>query len=275
MNMKWFLERPKIVIVAAAIVLLFILLIVSTQTDRMNNPLGNGIRTVVSAIQKPFVGGMDYLFVKGTSSMSDEALLSENEKLKSEVSDLQNELIKSRLDNSELEELRNLALSLGTQSLTEMYTLRASNIISFNENHNVNMFTIDVGTEDGVHRDTIVVNGDGLIGRVVDAGIGTATVLCIIDETNKVGFEIDNGKGFIGVSQGSGDGKIKGEMLDPDATVEVGDKVITSGMGGIYPQGIVIGTISKKEYTDENALLSVEIEPAVYFMGLKKVALLL
>jgi len=132
-----------------------------------------------------------------------------------------------------------------------------------------------VGTEAGVKRDTIVTSGAGLIGRVVETQHGSSKVVAIIDQNNNIGFQLTHNMDFLGVCRGDGDGKLAGEMLDDTARVDVGDRVITSGIGGVYPAGVVIGTVTKAEHTKESNLLTVEIEPAVYFAGIKKVALLL
>ena len=274
--MKWFLDRPKFTTVAVAIVLLLILLIVSSNAMKSDNPLGNGIRTFVTAIQKPFSKGADFLYVKGSSAVSDDGLKEENDGLKAQIDELQDELMRTRLDSSELEELRLLSASLNSELLGESFNLKAANIVSFSSNQSVNLFTIDVGTEAGVERDTIVVNGDGVIGRVIETSKGTSTVLSIADETNKIGFEVGSAEQkYIGVCEGNGNGGMVGEIMDEEATVEVGSPVVTSGLGGIYPQGLLIGKVTVEEHSDENQLLSVEIEPAVYLKGLKKVALLL
>ena len=274
--MKWFLERPKFTTIAVAVVLLLILLIVSSNAMKNNTPFGGAVRTFVTSIQKPFAKGAEFIYIKGSTAASDEGLLEENEALSTQVSELQEELFRTRLDDIELEELRNLSSSLNTEMLGQTYKLKAANIISFSGNQSVNLFTVDAGSEGGVERDTIVVNGDGLIGRVIEAGKGSSTVLSIVDESNKIGFEVVNGENtYIGVCEGNGDGLLIGEILDEEADVAEGAVVTTSGIGGIYPQGIMIGTVAKKEHTDENTLLTIEIEPAVYFKGLKMVALLL
>lgn len=274
--MKWFLERPKFTTIAVAVVLLLILLIISSNAMKNETSFGGAVRTFVTAIQKPFAKGADFIYVKGSTAASDEGLMSENEQLKAQVDELQEELFRTRLNDIELEELRNLSSSLNTEILGQTFQLKSANIISFSGNQSVNLFTIDVGKEADVERDTIVVNGDGLIGRVIESNKGTSTILSIVDEANKIGFEVASGDiKYIGVCEGNGDGILIGEILDEDADVAEGAIVTTSGIGGIYPQGLVIGTIVKKERTDENMLLTIEIEPSVYFKGLKKVALLL
>ena len=275
MSFKWFTERPKFTIVAVAILLLLILLFISTQTGGKGNPIGNGIRTVISAIQKPFAEGMNLIELRSNNSMNDEELAKKNEELQKQIDELQKELTNTRIESAELEELRTLASLLDSKKLTDEFTLQAASIISFSSNRNVNLFTVDIGSEAGVKRDTIAVNGDGLIGRVITTSRGVSTVLSIIDETNKIGFEVNNEQSFIGICQGNGEGILTGEMIDDEAVVNIGDKVYTSGMGGIYPQGILIGEIIDKRRTEDSTLLTVDIEPSVYFRGLKKVVLLI
>ncbi|MDR3305326.1 MAG: rod shape-determining protein MreC [Clostridiales Family XIII bacterium] len=273
--MKWFWERPKFTIAAAAIVLLLIFIFASWRLSEYDNPAGGAARSVISAVQKPFAAAAVWVRERVTNAFTDEDILRENEELKEKVSRLQDELIKYRLDETELEELRNLQDALGTDALRGEYTLKAANVLAFEGSDMFNILTIDVGEEAGAGRDTVVVNGDGLIGRVFETAKGSSKVVAIIDENNKIGFQLADNPGFLGVCSGDGDGGLTGVMLDDEAKVKEGDQLITSGIGGVYPAGIVIGTVIEAKHTDENALLAVKIQPAVYFKGIKKVALLL
>jgi rod shape-determining protein MreC len=273
--MKRFFEHPKLAAAAIAIVVLLVFVFASVQLSKTDGPMGNIAKTAVAAIQKPFASGIDALREQLARAITDESLRAENEALREEVERLQEELIENRLEGAELEELGKLQNALGTDELRAEYTLKAANVLAFEGSDTFNIFTIDVGTEAGVMRDTIVVSGAGLIGRVVETQHGSSKVVAIIDQNNNIGFQLTHNMDFLGVCRGDGDGKLAGEMLDDTARVDVGDRVITSGIGGVYPAGVVIGTVTKAEHTKESNLLTVEIEPAVYFAGIKKVALLL
>ncbi|MDR1067851.1 MAG: rod shape-determining protein MreC, partial [Clostridiales Family XIII bacterium] len=136
-------------------------------------------------------------------------------------------------------------------------------------------FTIDKGTEAGIRRNSVVLSGDGLVGRVLTAEKGWSRVISIIDETNNIGFEIKGEKQqYLGVIHGDGSGKLSGYLLDENGVAAEGDEVRTSGIGGIYPGGIKIGTVTEAMLKGDSPLLNVAVDPAVYLKGMKKVAVL-
>jgi rod shape-determining protein MreC len=89
-----------------------------------------------------------------------------------------------------------------------------------------------------------------------------------------MGFQIKGEKTYLGVLHGDGSGKLSGYLLDEEATAKEGDELFTSGVGGIYPAGVKIGVVTKAELKSDSSLLNIEADPAVYFKGLKKVAVL-
>jgi len=273
--MKWIAEHPKLSAVAIIIVILFAFTFVSSILSKYDNSAGRAARTVLAAVQKPFVAGLDWLGEQIASALTDDALRAENKALREELEQLENDLTQNRLDEAELRELRQLRSALSSGAPHGGYNLKAASILVFEGSNVFNVFTIDIGTEAGVSRDTVVIAGGGLVGRVLEANEKSAKVIAIIDENNKVGFEIEGRPAELGVCYGNGKGGLRGEMLDDQANVYPGDIVITNGLGGIYPAGIIIGTVKSAEYTKESSLLIVEIEPAVEFKGIKKVALLL
>ena len=273
--MKWIAEHPKISAVTIAVIVLFVFIIASSMLGRHDNAAGRAAGAALAAFQKPFVYGFDRLGERFAAAVTDEALREENSFLKTEVERLEDDLTMNRLDKAELEELRQLRDALGSAAPRGEYTLRATSILAFEGSNVFNIFTIDAGTEDGAARDTVVVAGGGLVGRVLEANENSSKVAAIIDENNRVGFVIEGRPAELGVCYGDGNGGLAGEMLDDQADVHEGDRVVTSGLGGIYPAGIVIGTVTTAEFVKESSLLHVEIETAVDFKGIKKVALLL
>jgi rod shape-determining protein MreC len=272
--MKWFVVHRRLTLIIAILLLLVILLIVSYSLRNKDSAIGDAARSVVSFVQKPFssiAGGIGNAF---GGAFSDDALAEENKKLEKKVDALSDELALTRINAEELAELKKLALALGDSADAEDKKLKAANIISYEGSTNVQSFTIDVGTEVGVKRNTVVLCGDGLVGRVTSAKKGWAQVISIVDQNNNIGFEIKGEKDYLGVLHGDGSGKLVGYLLDEEGLANEGDAVLTSGVGGIYPGGIKIGTVTKAELQGDSPLLNVEVDPAVYFKGMKKVAVL-
>jgi rod shape-determining protein MreC len=274
--MRWFIVHKRLTLILAILLFLVVLLIASYSLKDKNNAIGDAARSVVSFVQKPFGAAASGIGNALGGVFSNDALANENKELEKKVEELSDELAIARIDAEELAELKKLAASLDGAADTGEKKLKVAGILSYDGSKNVNTFTIDIGTESGVERNTVVLCGDGLVGRVISAKKGWAQVVSIINENNNIGFELrgEGGKNYLGVIHGDGSGKLAGYLLNEDGAAKEGDVVFTSGVGGIYPGGIKIGTVTKSELTGDSPLLNINVDPAVYLKGIKKVAVL-
>lgn len=138
----------------------------------------------------------------------------------------------------------------------------------------MNLFTINAGTEEGIREGSVVVSGEGLVGRVHSAGKGWAKVVSLIDESSRITFKVSDDLKLIGVVEGSSDGTMSGFMLDSRAKVSEGDRLETSGMG-VFPAGIEIGKITKVRYDSDEQLQRISVKSSVDFKSLQKVTVIL
>ncbi|MBO5666140.1 MAG: rod shape-determining protein MreC, partial [Firmicutes bacterium] len=207
--------------------------------------------------------------------LSFRSIASENEALREEVAELKQELILQQFSEQELEELRQLSQVLNYTSVQNSQSYVTGDVIAMDSSNWFNIFTINVGAEQGVQKDAMVINGDGLVGRVYEVGNNWAKVISVIDETNNVSFQVfrDSSESYLGVLTGDGMGGLSGYMLDNEASVIEGDTVLTSGIG-IYPQGILIGKISEVVVNTDSLLKEIILEPSVYFKNVQKVMVL-
>jgi rod shape-determining protein MreC len=104
--------------------------------------------------------------------------------------------------------------------------------------------TIDAGSRDGIKPDETVLSGDGLVGRVKTVGPFTATVLLAIDEESAVGARLE-GNLEIGIVSGRSQGLMELDLLDPQAKVAPGDRLVTYGSRHSNPfvPGVPIGVV--------------------------------
>ncbi len=113
---------------------------------------------------------------------------------------------------------------------------------------------IGVGRRDGVRENLAVLTADGLAGRTWDASATTAEVLLISDPTCRVSARLPR-SGELGVVSGRGIGRggrvrLRMEFVSRHASIEAGDEVVTSGLGGVFPPGIPIGRIESTSPDD-------------------------
>src|SRR5207249_3557742 len=129
---------------------------------------------------------------------------------------------------------------------------------------------IDRGSNDGLRENLAVLNADGLIGKVVAVTRGEARVLLISDPNCKVSALLQDSRQS-GVVAGN-----QMTYVDRNAKIKPGENVITSGLGGIFPKGILIGTVIKAGLNQQTGMYQdIEIKPAVDFRRLEEVVVIL
>lgn len=210
--------------------------------------------------------------IKGITGFK--GLLKENERLKEEVDSLEEEIIKLKLQRNELSELRELSNALNYESLNENYTATAANIISMDNSNYFNIFTVNIGEEKGVKKDSVVIAGGGIVGKVSETGEGYSKIISIVDGNSEISFEVVRDMGILGVLSGDGKGGLMGFTFDGNAGIVEGDMLITTGIG-LYPEGIEIGKVTSVEYNNDTQLKTITAEPSINFKSLKKVMVLI
>lgn len=128
--------------------------------------------------------------------------------------------------------------------------------------------TLDVGRRDGIARDMTVLNGEGLVGRVVHLGPSTSTVLLAVDPTAAVGSRLASSM-EIGVLSGAGRDPLELQLLDPQAEVGQGDRLVTFGSRGDTPYvpGVPVGRVTGLEPPGE-LTRTAAVDPFVDFTSL-------
>jgi rod shape-determining protein MreC len=150
----------------------------------------------------------------------------------------------------------------------------AARVVAGNPVPGVLTITIDRGTADGVRANMAVINGQGVIGRVIDAlSAHAATVQLLADRAANAGATLE-ASGMPGnISGGHGDGQFRLELIPTTTDVAVGERVVTSGQDGVYPKGFLIGTVSR--VTGTGKAREIVVAPAADFQRIDIVLVLL
>ena len=157
---------------------------------------------------------------------------------------------------------------------TSLKTL-AANVIALDSTGMFWTVTIDRGSSDGVKSDMAVIAPHGVVGRVVDQPpLEAAKVQLLVDRNAGAGAVIERtGAGGVVVGNDS-DPPLQMDFVANLADVKVGDRVVTSGLDGIYPPGFVIGQVEKVQ-NGQGLYKHIEIRPAVDFRALQTVLVVL
>ncbi|WP_433450317.1 rod shape-determining protein MreC [Streptomyces sp. CA-142005] len=129
--------------------------------------------------------------------------------------------------------------------------------------------TIDAGANDGIKRDMTVLNGDGLVGRVTTVGPDTSTVLLANDPDFTVGTRME-GSDELGFASGQGDRPLRVELLNGQAEVKKGDRLVTFGSQADRPfvPGVPVGVVSRVEPSNGGLTRTIYVTPYVGFTKL-------
>lgn len=132
---------------------------------------------------------------------------------------------------------------------------------------------IDKGVKHGVHEGQPVVVAEGVVGRIIKSASSSSRVLLITDASSAAACLVQRTR-TRGVARGDGQG-LKLEYALRNETIEKDDLVVTSGMGGVFPKGLVVGRVKVVQRSDFGLFQQIELLPAVDFARLEEVLVLL
>ncbi|WP_026767717.1 rod shape-determining protein MreC [Selenomonas ruminantium] len=198
-------------------------------------------------------------------------LYEQNKMLRNEVEQLRGINLQANEALAENERLRKM---IGYQQAAHQFDMVAARVIGRESDTWSRMIVIDRGTMNGIANDMPVVTPQGLVGRVVEAGMNSSKVQLILDPRSSVGTIVQRAESRVtGIVQGDMDNPTMPQMVNipKNADVVEGDVIVTSGFGGIYPKGIIVGLVSSLK-NDDGGLLKIGIlESAVDFQKLEDV----
>ena len=270
--MGGFFQSKGFIILLVVIAVLAILAAVTYDDRAEVTFIEDVVNTVVAPIQSFSVKASNSIIAFFERVFSSTDLDKENEQLKVRLA--QYEIIESEL-NTLREENERLKELLNYTEVTETYKYITATVIGKSQGVWFSEFTVNAGRNDGVTENQAVVNADGLVGRVSSVSANTCKVTSIIDSTSDVSVMVERTRdyGFArGILNTDDDEKLELYYLPSGYDLVPGDNILTSGIGGIFPKGIAVGTVTvvsraNEDTEDRNAI----IQPAVDFLRLEEV----
>ena len=198
-------------------------------------------------------------------------LYEQNKMLRNEVEQLRGINLQANEALAENERLRKM---IGYQQAARQFDFVAARVIGRESDTWSRMIVIDRGTMNGIANDMPVVTPQGLVGRVVEAGLNSSKVQLILDPRSSVGTIVQRAESRVtGIVQGDMDNPTMPQMVNipKNADVVEGDVIVTSGFGGIFPKGIIVGLVSSLKNDDGGLLKIGVLESAVDFQKLEDV----
>ncbi len=264
---------PKVRLWVIVVIVIALFVIVGTTIGGRDG--ASAPENLVAKVARPF----QTIFYKSTGAISSKlrpvrsifSVYKENELLKQELLETRSELIKQTMLREEFEDLKKLRKAQNYIIRNSIPKNMTAEVISRDPSNFYSMFVINAGEDDGIVSNSVVFDGNGLIGQVYEAGDDWAKVLCVVDSKASVSFQIlDSNRKFSGVVSGVGKDYLEGYFYDENAEAIVGDKIMTSGVG-LYPRGIIVGTITEVNNDGKTLLPTLKVKPFVDFKKVNRV----
>lgn len=265
-----------IYVVALIVVVVIAILSYTIKNNRELNMFESLVKDCVMEVQKLF-----YTPVKNFSSMVSDFfslsdVMEENKILKSNVEKIES----LEAENTELkQEIEKMKSELNIERVLSDYEYLNATVISRNSLYWYNSLTIDKGSHNGIKEGMVVINSTGLIGKIENVSTFSSDVKLITtnDTNNKISVTVTNGNtkltGLIN-AYSYDDGYLKVEGISNTETVNVGDLVYTSGLGGVFPSGILIGKVDSITTDVYDLSKIINVKPSARFDDINFVTIL-
>lgn len=257
-------KNKKTSVIGVIITIIILVIVVTISNIKIEDV--TFVESTLGTLVMPIQNGLTYLknWMFGNNQFFTDInnLQEENQQLKQKNSELEQslrelEIVKS--ENATLKEYVNLK-----DKYTD-YTTIPAYIINKDISNYSDTIIINVGSKDGIQVNMPVISDQGLVGHIISVTDSTAKVQTIVDTASTISCVITTSRDML-IARGtlSQNSTLKATYIPTEATILEGDKIETSGLGGIYPKGIHIGTIKQvvntKNITDRYAIIQTAVD---------------
>lgn len=263
------LKNKLAVTIVVLSVAFFGIIIFSIKSN--SNIISSGVGSVISPLQKIVYNINDKIKGSFEFFLNFSKVKQENEELASKNAELENKLIeynRMKDENIRLREMFNYS------EANKNYNYIGCNIIGYSGGNISEGYIIDKGTKDGVEKDMIIITPVGLVGKVTKAEGNSSIVQTILNQNIAVASMVESTRETTGILQGITDNKnrnlTKLSNIPIDSEIKEGDVILTSGLGGMYPQEIRIGEVVSVEVDSVGIMKTATVKPYVDFTKLEE-----
>lgn len=276
--MNRFLTNKKMIMLLIS-VLIFISLITFSLSSRGGNIVQSGANDVTGVVGRLLSKPTNAIFGVVDSVNDVQSTYEENQRLKGQLDAIHEKEAAIAALKSENQQLKD---ELGLEELVTEYTVRRGNVISRNPDQWINQVIIDLGTMNGMERGMPVMNNNGLVGYISETNPTSSKVTLISNvdlSASKVSSEIildEEEEAIQGIiSEYKTDtNQLVMSQITSDVEIKSGTLVTTSGLGGAFPRGLVIGEVEAVRLDEQGLERLVFIKPLSDFNNIRIVSVI-
>jgi rod shape-determining protein MreC len=264
-----FLQRNRVGLAATALMAFSLLLVTASLRSYRSDPVAFIVLEALRPLQGAVAVGWGVVTRAWRTYIDLVDVRAENEILRRRVAELEHQTLRIA---EILETDRRLAelLKFRTNFLGDA---QAAMVIARDPFPAFGTVTISKGEADGVRKGMAVVSPQGVVGRILTTSAHSARVLLITDHNSGVDALVQRTRAR-GIVEGSLDGRCSMKYLKREEDVTVGDRIITSGLDGVFPKGLLIGEVTHVTRGTRGLLQVAEIRPAARLETLEEVLVL-
>lgn len=269
-----FFKSAKFKILVALLAVVIVFMFVTAYLGGIASPVSQALGIVTAPFQKlsSSISGAAVGFFE--RYLSAERMYNENQLLKEELRTLREKLVEFDSYKQDNEHYREY-LELKNNNPT--FAFEPAQVIGRDPNDRFFAFTVDRGTANGVSAHDPVITPDGLVGWVSEVGLNYAKVTTLLDVSIDIGA-VSSRTRDIGVVSGevtlSREERCKMSFLPRESQIAPNDIVVTSGLGGVFPKGLIVGIVEQVETEKNGMSLYAIIDPAAEIQRVKEVFIL-
>jgi len=266
-SLNW--QKDKSTIILLVVSLLLGVTLILRQTDHMG-PVYNLAGRLVVPVQYTFSRIVNNVRQKVQTLTQIQTLEAQKRELEETVSQLMMRTIELEEAQIELETLRE---HLEFKEANPEFDMLAAEVIGHEPSNLVQFLIIDRGAQDGIEPGMPVISSRGLVGRITEVNQGWSKILLLVDTSSSVNAMVQRSRAA-GVVQGRTVRKLTMRYISQLESVQEGDIILTSGLGGNFPKHLVIGQVVQVDQNDVDMFQEAEIRSAVDFQRLEIVMII-
>jgi len=267
--MRPFKNKLTATIIVLSVVFLGTIIYTASKEDK--GIVSSGVATVINPIQKIMYSVNGNIKDSIDYFLNFKTVKEENTELTVENIELKNKLLEYETLKEENERLREV---LNFKKNKDSYNYIGTEIIGYSGESFADGYIVDKGENDGIQKDMIVISNKGLVGKVTSAGSNWSIIQSIINKNIAVSVMANSTRETSGILKGytkSNDGYLTTVTnLPMDSKIKVGDAIVTSGLGQIYPKEIRIGEVISVETDEIKLMKTAVVKPYVDFTNLEE-----
>ena len=269
--MRAFLRSVRFKVLAIILAVLVVRLVVFSALGGWTSPLSSVASSVVTPVQQGFNSTWDDITNLFSAPSRIRELELENAELREQIAELTEAKTEYETALVENEFYKDY---LGLKEDHEDFEFCAAKVVSIDPVDAYGAFSINMGSLNGISPYDPVITAEGLVGYVKSVSLTSSTVVTVLDPTVKAGAydtRTDDSGIVVGSAKLAKNGQCRMNDLTRDCTVAIGDSIDTSGGGGIFPEGLMVGTVNTMGQDVGGIMYYAVIDPAVNFEKLRNV----